>query len=536
MRRFFLFLLLLVSQIFAGCATVGPPVTSAEVAQRRAELQAKAQVYRGAQLKQIEAIARRLISFMPSEEQAKLGNLRYELSDKADIDAYATWNKVGVSYGMLRFSESEDELAMVIAHELAHLTRGHLGKTLATNVLSTTLGAAAQVAIDSIGGYGVGSAVGQAIGSGVAGAFSRDFEREADYYASQYAFVAGFNVPKGIGVWDRFAIEAPETMTASLFSTHPSSPERSVRAEKVVQELISQGIQPNLFQRPRGGVSPALPQPGVFQKTLALPTQIVSAPPSMLSQATAYSLSLVNPVRQPKQDSAGTSQSQRDESMEKSLQEEKQRQELRVVKGEQESLKEEGEILEKQKADYEREREELERQREAVRKLRQEEQKRLRAIADEARRHAAEQEEFERILLEAREASIRNRYEEFGILEMGLAKQVTNLWVGKKVTGQQRIFPLSQGRVDWYCQYRYWSTNTWKALGLMHRKYRAYWYSPDEKLFSEQDFTQSKYRAEFAKTTLKWDSALGDRLVGEWTLRIFEGGKLVDERTFELVR
>ena len=32
-----------------------------------------------------------------------------------------------------------------------------------------------------------------------------------------------------------------------------------------------------------------------------------------------------------------------------------------------------------------------------------------------------------------------------------------------------------------------------------------------------------------------WDPALGQFLVGKWLMRVFEDGKLLDERTFEII-
>ena len=181
------------------------------------------------------------------------------------------------------------------------------------------------------------------------------------------------------------------------------------------------------------------------------------------------------------------------------------------------------------------EQKELESLREEIKKLRTAQEEGLERKAQEEAEEIQKQAEMERILLEAKEAAKELRHAEFGIQDIGIAKKVTNLWVGKTVSGEQRIFPLSQANIDWFVQYDYMSANSWKALGLNHRKYRAYWYSPNGKLFSEQEFIQSKVRAEFAKTSLKWDPELGDYLVGQWLVRVFEDGKLLDERTFEIV-
>jgi Zn-dependent protease with chaperone function len=487
--------------ISASCTTSGPTVSSQEVSQRRSDLEAKAVWFKATQVRRVEAIAERLLRFMPPEDQAKLAGIRYEVSDSSDINAGVGAGKLVVNYGMLRFTESDDELATVIAHELAHVVKGHYAKKLATSVVANVIGIAAGAALDTVTQtQGMGQTVASGIAGGITGGFSRDLEREADYYGFQYVYVAGFDLAGGALVWERLAVEAPQSMTAGLFSTHPSSPERLVRAEKTLAELAAQGVQANVFSRP---VPVQAGGGGSLTQALSVPMRTLTGP------ASAVVSSLARPVAftgtgsgsDPSGPSGSSPQPQVQTSSEASA-------------------------VENTEITY---------LREEVKRLRAREEARLQQTEEELRREAVAKEELERALAEAKEAAKHLRYAEFGVLEMGLARKVTNLWIGKSVSGGQRIFSLSQGSVDWYVQYQQWSSGSWKALAMIERKYRAYWYSPDGRLFSEQDFTQSKIRTEFAKTTLKWDPGLGDFLKGRWQLRVFENGKLLDERTFELV-
>lgn len=471
-----LILMAAITLMQASCATVGPDVSSQEVTAKRAELEVKAARYRQTQLNRVKLITNRLIQFMPPETQAKLQDLQIEVSDEADINAHATFNKMVVYYGLLRFTDSDDQLATVISHELAHIAKGHLQKTVATNVLASAVGLAAGAAIDSLGAGGVGSIVSEGVSRGIAGAFSRDLEREADYFGFQYLYIAGFDLLKGAEIWERFAIEAPQSMTSHLFSTHPASPERLIRAEKILVELNAQGISPNLFR----SAHISLPVPALVQN--------------------AVSLGLAAPAKMNRESKSSSSQSK-------------------------------GEIDSAAAAAQE----ELTQLREAIANLRKE-QDELQKNIEQQIKIQKDQAVLEQALLEAKEASKELRNEEFGIKDIGIAKKVTNLWIAKQVEGEQRIFPLKQGGIDWFVQYKQASLNSFKALGLQHRKYRIYWYSPNKRLYSEQEFMQSQIRSEFAKTTLQWDPELGPYLLGEWQLRVFEGGKLIDERTFEVIR
>lgn len=471
--------LFLVFTMVSGCATtIGPSVSSSEVAAKTSELEAKAAQYRASQLKRVWVIGQRLISLMPAEDREKLSGIRYEVVEKSEINAFATWGKLGVTYGMLRFCESDDELAVVISHELAHLTKGHVGKSVGTSVVAAAIGVAAGAALSTVA-PGVGSPVAQGISQGIAGGFSRDYEREADYFGLQYAYVGGFDVIPGSKVWERFAIEVPKSMTADLFSTHPPTPERLVRAEKTLEELAVSGIQPNAFNVPGRVEAPTSQPPSLLKQTMGLPVRVAVAPVTVLHQAAGTSLAALPSEPASKSETANDPQRQ-------------------------------------------------------IQMLLEEQQKREQALSDEKRRQILEQEEMEQVLLEAKETAKQYRYAEFGVKEMGLAKQVTNLWLGQKVEGKQLLFPLSHGKIEWFAAYGQATGGTFKALALMHRKYRAYWYTPDGRLYSEQDFIQSRTRADFAKTTLEWDPELGQRLLGKWLVRVFQDGKLIDERTFEV--
>ena len=300
-------------------------------------------------------------------------------------------------------------------------------------------------------------------------------------------------------------------MTANLFATHPPSPERLIRADKTLQELQAQGVPSAYFQKPMLTNTSSLANASLGARALSIPSRALNATTGLagplLSSATSSFVS------------SGSSSSivqQLDEARKKLAQKEHKNQssadaeEMAQKEAEIQALKKQVQQLEEAKAQDEKEE------------------------AENQKKIAGQQLELEKALLEAKEAAKELRYSEFGVLDMGIAKQVTNLWLGKKVTGEQRIFSVQQKKIDWFVQYYPFSFNSWKALAMNHRHYRAYWYSPDGRLYQEQDFLQAKTRADFAKTQLEWDPDLGRKVIGKWMIRIFEDGKLLDERTFEV--
>jgi len=166
-------------------------------------------------------------------------NVRFTVIDEHSVNAAAGPRQVFVTYGLLNFIKSDDEIAAVLGHELAHLSRGHLkrkmGGQFITTFLAIGLGIAAEVARSGSGNVVMRSVGG--IGDVFGAKFSRDLEREADYFGVKNMYLAGYDPQVAATFHERFAVEIPGTMTRDYFSTHPSSPERSVRVQKAIEQL-----------------------------------------------------------------------------------------------------------------------------------------------------------------------------------------------------------------------------------------------------------------------------------------------------------
>mgnify|MGYP001560892378 FL=1 len=163
-------------------------------------------------------------------------DVSFRMVDEQEVNAGATPNLIVVTYGLMRFTKSDDEVAAVLGHELAHISKGHHLKGSGINLVSMLAGIAAGIGANKVS-PGSGDVVMRSVSAAFGSRFSRDFEREADYFGLKYVYRAGFNIEAGADVWERFAVEIPQSMTRNFFSTHPSSPERMVRLKKIIQEL-----------------------------------------------------------------------------------------------------------------------------------------------------------------------------------------------------------------------------------------------------------------------------------------------------------
>ncbi len=187
-------------------------------------------VYRQ-QLLQLDRVARRLLKAIPNALQVNFVLAAGENS----INAGTTFGKIIVTEGMLRFIRSDDELAMILGHELAHLTQGHVSRGAVNNTLLGIGSAIASVIVP-----GAGQATGL-LGQMFLNHFNQDQEREADEIGLRYAYAAGYDPQAAARVMQRMAEEVPQTASAGFFSSHPSSVERATALQRLAAQLGAGG-------------------------------------------------------------------------------------------------------------------------------------------------------------------------------------------------------------------------------------------------------------------------------------------------------
>lgn len=181
------------------------------------------------QLLNLARVSRRLLQAIPNPPQVDIVLAAGEKS----VNAGTTFGKVIVAEGMLDFVQSDDELAMIVGHELAHQTLGHVSRGAMNSVL---LNLGSVIAGSFIPG---GEAVTGLFGQMVLNHFNQDQERAADHVGLRYAYDAGYDPQAAAYVMRRMAEEVPETAQAEFFSSHPSSGERFATLQREAEELGS---------------------------------------------------------------------------------------------------------------------------------------------------------------------------------------------------------------------------------------------------------------------------------------------------------
>lgn len=149
-------------------------------------------------------------------------------------NAFTDGKRIVISNGLLQMAGSDDELAVVIGHEMAHIASGHIDAKQQNALAGGFAGLAVDIAFALMGANTQGAFSDLGVKTG-GQAFSQDFEREADYVGSYFAERAGYDVGRGKVIWRRIAADNPKSMTFAR--THPTTPERYVALDRTAAEI-----------------------------------------------------------------------------------------------------------------------------------------------------------------------------------------------------------------------------------------------------------------------------------------------------------
>jgi predicted Zn-dependent protease len=166
--------------------------------------------------------------------------------DVPQINAFAmAGGKVGVFSGLFKIASTDDQLASVIAHEIAHVTAKHVHEKLSQELAVNTVGTVGVIGLGVSGAPGITTAaLSQAYGlsTGVGAlAFDRAKEKEADYIGLMYMARAGYDPQAAITVLEALeAASANEPAQPAILSTHPTHPERIIQLMDAMPKALSE--------------------------------------------------------------------------------------------------------------------------------------------------------------------------------------------------------------------------------------------------------------------------------------------------------
>jgi predicted small secreted protein len=144
------------------------------------------------------------------------------------LNAFADGQRIAIFRGMLRFA-NDQELAIVIGHELAHNFMGHVEAQQRNGLLGTIAEMIAQAK---------GIPTQGALGAAISLRFSPAFETEADYVGLYVLARSGIEIKDAAKFWRRMAAANPNGISQrGMIASHPATSERFVALQKTVQEI-----------------------------------------------------------------------------------------------------------------------------------------------------------------------------------------------------------------------------------------------------------------------------------------------------------
>jgi len=176
-------------------------------------------------------------------EPERIASLQWQFNvvENETINAWVMpGGKVMFYTGILPLMPSDDDLAVVMAHEVAHVIARH-GNERMSQQLVVMLGAVSlEVALLEkpeetrnlfLLAYGVGGQLGTL-------AYSRRHELEADRLGMIFMAMAGYNPEAAVTFWERLHAHAGGAEPPQFLSTHPTSATRINAARQFVPEAM----------------------------------------------------------------------------------------------------------------------------------------------------------------------------------------------------------------------------------------------------------------------------------------------------------
>jgi predicted Zn-dependent protease len=183
-------------------------------------------------------VANALIAVLPPPWNANQWEVQIVDDDSANAFALPG-GRIGVNKGMFKVATDQNQLAVVLGHELAHVVARHGAERMSDNYAAQAAVLAGTVYAGSRGtnaGYAA-AALGLGAEVGILLPFSRTQESEADVLGQRYMAEAGFDPRAAVTLWQKMGAQGGSKPPAFL-STHPSSSSRQQVLQQQAQTLL----------------------------------------------------------------------------------------------------------------------------------------------------------------------------------------------------------------------------------------------------------------------------------------------------------
>ena len=189
------------------------------------------------QLQRLRSIAQRLIPYA-AQWNPRASQWRWEVNliGSKQINAFCMpGGKIAFYTGIIdQLKLTDDEIAMIMGHEMAHALREHSREQLAKNQ-ATSIGISLGAQLLGLGD--IGNAAARLGGQLLSLKFSRNDESDADLVGLELAARAGYNPRAAVSLWRKMG-QATGEGGIGFLSTHPTGPDRIRQLEGNVPRVM----------------------------------------------------------------------------------------------------------------------------------------------------------------------------------------------------------------------------------------------------------------------------------------------------------
>lgn len=182
-------------------------------------------------------VAHALIKVLPKPYNTQKWEVRIIKDNTANAFALPG-GRIGVNEGMFKVATNQDQLAVVLGHELSHVVARHPAERVSDN-MAAQLGVTVASAYGASQGVNPGllqAALGMGTQVGILLPFSRAQESEADAMGQRFMAMAGFNPEAAVTLWEKMN-KQPGGSPPPFLATHPSPGQRIANMRRGAQKL-----------------------------------------------------------------------------------------------------------------------------------------------------------------------------------------------------------------------------------------------------------------------------------------------------------
>ena len=171
--------------------------------------------------------------------ETKNWDWRVSVIDEAEtVNAFCmAGGKMAIYSGLiLKLKPTDDELAQVMGHEIAHALSAHTAEKMSVTLATDLAVTAFAISRDEPGVALAGASLAAALAIKLPN--SRIAESESDVIGIELAARAGYDPQAAVSLWEKMAQESGNDSQFDFFSTHPAPEKRIQNLRKLVPKMM----------------------------------------------------------------------------------------------------------------------------------------------------------------------------------------------------------------------------------------------------------------------------------------------------------